>query len=101
MARYSKLGLQMLGLLSTGLLLGYARGKRNRKKLLDDCDKIWHSIDRDQLFKILHTLKLKKFIQVVKKNDLENVTLTSSGKYRARQYLIDKIEITKSKKWDG
>lgn len=101
MARYSKLATQILALLSNGLLLGYARGQKQRKELLEESDKIWRSIDRDQLFQTLRMLKMKKLVEVIEKADSARVAITPAGKNRAKNFIIDELEIKKPKKWDG
>ena len=101
MARYSKLATQILALLANGLLLGYARGKKQRKELLEESDAIWRSIDREQLFHALHILKMRKLIKIVQKADGERALITPEGKTRAQKFILDGLEIKKPKRWDG
>ena len=101
MARYSKLATQILSLLANGLLLGYARGQKQRKELLEESDAIWRSIDREQLFHALHILKMRKLIKIVQKADSERALITPEGKARAQKFILEGLEIKKPKRWDG
>ncbi|MBI4119625.1 MAG: CRISPR-associated endonuclease Cas2 [Parcubacteria group bacterium] len=83
------------------MLLGYARGKKQRKELLEESDKIWRSIDRNQLFHALRMLKLNKLVKIIERADGEKVIITPSGKNRAQRFTIDSLEIKKPKRWDG
>ena len=102
MARYAKLSGKVLSLLANGLLLGYSKNRGERNELLKECDKIWLSIDRNELFHILRLLKLNKFITVKKDRENENfVSLSEKGRQRVRKILLDELSIKKPKRWDG
>ena len=99
--RYSKLAGQVLFLLSSGLLLGYTRRGKQRRELLAQCDHTWRSIDRNQLFYILHTLRLGGFIKKIEKNDETKIILTPKGIVRAPVHRLDNLKISKPNRWDG
>src|SRR3989344_1687951 len=92
--RYSKLAGQVLFLLSSGLLLGYTRRGKQRRELLAQCDHTWRSIDRNQLFYILHTLRLGGFIKKIEKNDETKIILTPKGIVRAPVHRLDNLKIS-------
>ena len=102
MPGYSKLATQVLGLLSLGLLLGYARGQRQRYELKKEADGLWRAMDREALFRILRFLKMKKMIEVIEKSDGErSIKITKSGRERAREFQIQQINVARPAKWDG
>ena len=100
MARYGKLTIQILNLLSSGILLGYTRDRKQRLEILEECDKIWYSMDRNQLFRALRISKMKKLIDVIDKGDKRRIELTQSGKSRSISYLIHGLAVKKQKRWD-
>lgn len=101
MARYAKLSGKILQLLANGLLLGYTRDRRAKNELLKECDRIWLSIDRNQLFHLLRILKIGKFIDIkVDKGGNKRVFLSQKGKARAARLQLDELEISKPKRWD-
>ena len=101
MARYSKLALQTLSLLSHGLLLGYSRRGKERRELLAQSDRQWMEIDRNQLFHALKVLKMQGLVDIIEKNDKRTVRITDRGKIRADAGLIFGLEVRLPKKWDG
>ena len=101
MARYGKLAGQILELLATGSLLGFSRYKKVRRELLQESDKIWHSIDRKTLNYILRRFKLQNYIESIKESSgIEKVRLTNYGRARALIYNFNNLKLPLKKKWD-
>ena len=98
--RYGKLANKIVSLLASGLVLGYTKDRKQRNELLKECDRIWLSIDRNQLFQILYVLKFGKFLEVKKKEGRKYINLTSKGMARANKLLLQELEIKKPKRWD-
>lgn len=99
--RYGKLASKIVSLLAGGLVLGYTRGRRQRNEILKECDRIWLSIDRNQLFQALNVLKFGKFLEIKNKADgTKYVNLTPKGKGRADKFSLDELAIKKPKHWD-
>lgn len=101
MARYNKLAIQVLSLLANGLLLGYSRNGREKRELLNECDKIWLAIDRNHLFDALRILRLQGLVDIIERNDKFNVRITDRGKIRSGAGIIFNLNLKKQKKWDG
>lgn len=81
--------------------MGYARGRRQRNELLKECDRIWLSIDRNQLFQALNVLKFGKFLEIKERGDgTRHINLTPRGKSRADKSLLEELVIKKPKRWD-
>lgn len=100
--RYGKLTGKILALLSNGLLLGYSRSKRNRRELLEECDKTWLSIDRDELFQAIGLLNVHGFLNLNEnRSGITKVTLTPRGRERGVQFNLNNLSIQKPRKWDG
>lgn len=88
-------------LLATGSLLGFSRDKKVRRELLQEADKIWHSIDRKTLNYILHRFKLQNYIESIKETDgIEKIRLTDYGRARALVYNFNDLKLPIKKKWD-
>ena len=100
MAGKAKLVSQFLELLATGVLLGFAR-RGERKRLLEESDRVWHSIDRKQLYQILERLKLQRAIEVIKQGEgIETIRLTNKGKAKALTYRFRNLTLPRKKRWD-
>ena len=101
MAGYGKFTLKILELLASGFVLGFTRDRRLRKELLEECDKVWHELDRKQLYRFLNRLYLKNYIEFVKRRGgIENVRLTNDGRARFLEHQFQKLALKPSKKWD-
>ena len=99
--RYGKLTNKIVSLLAGGLVLGYARGRRQRNEILKECDRIWLSIDRNQLFQALNILKLGKFLEIkTKPDETKYINLTSKGKNRADKFSLQELAIRMPRRWD-
>ncbi|OGF78037.1 CRISPR-associated endonuclease Cas2 [Candidatus Giovannonibacteria bacterium RIFCSPLOWO2_02_FULL_43_11b] len=101
MARYGKMTVQILSLLSQGMLLGFTRDRKQRLEILEECDRTWNSLDRNQLFRALRILKMKKLVEIIEKGDKRKIELTHFGKLRSKNYLIYNLAVKKRKHWDG
>ena len=92
---------KILLLLANGLLLGYARDRRTKNELLKDCDRIWLSIDRNQLFHLLRILKMGKFIDIkIDEEGSKRVFISQKGMARVARLQLDELKILKPKRWD-
>lgn len=101
MKGYGRLTKQILELLATGTLLGLAKDKNTRRTLLGEADRIWYSIDRKQLFRVLERLKLGGYIELIKRADgIEKARLTDRGKAKFLAYQFNSLVLPQSKKWD-
>lgn len=99
--RYGKLTGKILALLSNGLLLGYSRSKSNRRELLEECDKIWLSIDRNELFQALRLLNVYGFLKLNEDNrGVAKISLTPKGRERGTYFNLESLSIPKPKRWD-
>ncbi len=99
--RYGKLTTKIVSLLAGGLVFGFARGRRQRNEILKECDKIWLSIDRNQLFQALNILRLGKFLEIKNKPDgTRHINLTLKGKNRADKFSLNELAVKKPKRWD-
>lgn len=101
MARYGYNLFKILEILSNGFMLNMTRDKRLRFKLHKENDKIWNEIDRKKLYQTLRTLRLNKFVEIVKEaNNIEKIRLASKGKTRWLEYQFNNLALKKKKKWD-
>ena len=101
MARYGGMVKQLLELLGTGMMLGFARDKSLRRKLLVDSDKIWFTLDRKRLYRGLEGLKLQSMVESIRKmGDIEEIKLTNKGKVRALEYKFYHLKLEKRRRWD-
>jgi len=101
MARYGKMAKQLLEFLGTGMMLGFARDKALRRKLLEDSDKIWFTLDRKRLYRALEGLKLQGLVESIRKaGDIEKIKLTNKGKARALEYKFYHLKLEEKKRWD-
>lgn len=101
MAGYGKTAAKVLELLATGFLLGFAKGRDGKRKLWQQCDEVWYSIDRKTLDQILRRFKLQGHVEVSSaKNGGEIIELTPLGRSRFLQYKFEGLSIPKPQKWD-
>lgn len=93
---------QVLELLATGAMIGFVKGKTERRKLYEESDRIWYSMDRKQLYQILERLKLRHAIEMVKHGGgINAVQLTNSGKAFSLSHQFKNMKLALKKKWDG
>jgi len=100
--RNVKLSLQVLELVAAGSVLAFVKDKKERKKIYDDCDEIWHEMDRKQLYQIINRFGLQGIIKKEKmRNDTYKVSITGKGKRKILKNRFSSIELPKKDKWDG
>lgn len=93
--------IQVLELLAMGTMLGFTKSKKGRRKLFEESDRAWYSMDRKQLYQILERLKLRHTIQIIKRSDgIEAVQLTDSGKALSLSHQFKNIKLAPTRKWD-
>jgi len=95
------LTLKILHLLGEGFHLKFERSRAGRRSVYEKCDRIWHTVDRKQLYQILDRLRLRGIIKVIREGDsVERITLTN----RTRAYLLKRqfkiLSIKCSGRWD-
>lgn len=90
----------------TGMLVGFVRSytpssKKLRKELLQECDQMWHSIDRQELFRILNYFKMRGLIKEIQRSDQKTtIALTQKGYIYGMKRQLPFLEIKKQERWD-
>ncbi len=97
---YGKTIGKILELLASGLVLGFVRDKSARRKLLEECDKVWHTIDRKQLNQIIKKFGMAGLIRVVERSGTEKVFLTDAGRNKFLRYHFHHMKLSKPRRWD-
>ncbi len=101
MANYGPLMAKTLNILANGFVLSLSKNKRQRFQLHRECDRIWHTIDRKQLYHVLRRLRLNGFVETIKQSqDNEKIGLNQKGKKRWLQYQFNELKLKTSKRWD-
>jgi len=101
MAKYGKLAGKILELLANGFLLGFVRDRSERRKLLEDSDKIWHTLDRKVLHALLARLRLSGYIKILSQSGgREKISLTALGRRRHLAYKLYHLKLSSKKRWD-
>lgn len=101
MADYGPLTAKVLEILANGFILSLDKNKKRRFQLHQKCDRLWHEIDRKELYHILRRLRLNGLIETIKKaNEAEQISLNEKGKARWLKYQFHNLQIVKSKHWD-
>lgn len=101
MAGYGRLSMQTLELLATGFLIGFTKGREGRKKLWQQYDEVWMSVDRKALHQVLERFKVNGFVKfILEDGNREKVILTPLGKSAHLRYKFRNVELQKAKKWD-
>lgn len=101
MPKYSVLAGKFLELLATGALLGFVKDKRQRRELLREADRIWYTIDRKELARVLNRFKLGGYIWFFKEGkNKERVALTERGRRRWLEYQFLNLKLEPQKRWD-
>lgn len=101
MTKYGGLTAKILGILASGFLLSLEKDKRQRFQLHKECNRIWYTIDRKQLYQILKRLRMEGVIETVKcANKIEKIRLGEKGKMRWLQYQFNDMELKSSRRWD-
>ncbi|MDP3725723.1 MAG: hypothetical protein Q8R36_00825 [bacterium] len=95
------LTLKILRLLGEGFQLKFERNKKGRKAIYTECDRIWHEIDRKQLYYVLGRLKLHGIIKIIKEGDnLERMIITNQARAYFLKHRFKIITIKRARKWD-
>lgn len=101
MARYGYNTGKVLEMLATGFVLNMVKDKRQRFKLHRQVDKLWHEIDRKNLYQSLKRLRLAGLIEMMgEANDKERIQLTKKGKKRWLEYQFNNLVLKSKKRWD-
>jgi len=100
--RNLKLSLQVLNLVAAGSVLAFVKDGKERKKIYDECDEIWHEMDRKQLYQIIDRFGLQGVIKKEKiKPDMYKVSVTGKGKRKILKNHYKDLGIPRKKEWDG
>ncbi|PIQ69388.1 MAG: CRISPR-associated endonuclease Cas2 [Candidatus Tagabacteria bacterium CG_4_10_14_0_2_um_filter_40_13] len=101
MKNYGTLIAKALGILASGFVLSLSRDKEQRFKLHRECDRLWNTIDRKQLYHVLRSLKLNGFVETIKKSqNVEKIYLNEKGKNKWLQCQLRNLKTRKAKTWD-
>ena len=100
MPKYGKLAGQALHLLMNGFLFGFVKGKHERRKLIEEGEEIWHSMDHKSLNQVLSRFLLSGYVAKEVKGNKEIIHITPLGKSRALRYKLNVLEFPRSKRWD-
>ena len=101
MAGYGPLSAKVLGILANGFVLSLNRNKKCRFQLHQECDRLWHEIDRKELYHILRRFRLNGFVETIKKtNKVERIFLSKRGKMHWLKYQFHNLRLKKPKRWD-
>ncbi len=86
----------------TGFVLGFTKGKRQRRELWEECDRIWYTIDRKQLNQVLRRLKLGGLVTSSTTTDgIEKFHLTPAGRNKFLRHQFNTLVPKKEKTWNG
>jgi DNA-binding transcriptional regulator PaaX len=101
MKNYGTLMAKALGILANGFVLSLSRDKKQRFKLHQECDRLWYTIDRKQLYHLLRNLKLNGLVKIIKDSqNNEKIYLSEKGKNKWLQYQFRNLKIKGAKIWD-
>ncbi len=93
--------LKILNLLSEGFQLKFQRSKKGRRTIYEECDRIWHSIDRKQLYRTLDQLRLQKIVTIIKEGDsVEKMILTNKARAYSLRQQFKNLSIKHASRWD-
>lgn len=101
MKRNIKIGGQLLLWIAQGSLLKFARSANRRREILNECDRLWYTIDRHRLFHLLHRCKLRGLVRYIKNADgITAVSLTDKGRMCALRQQFRSIVLPIPRRWD-
>ena len=101
MKNYGILMAKVLGILASGFMLNLAKDKKQRFGLHRQCDRLWYSIDRKQLYHVLRSLKLNGFVKIIRDSqNVEKIYLSEKGRNKWLQCQFRNLKITRKKNWD-
>lgn len=99
MREYGALVGKILEFLNYGFLLGFTKNPKERRRLLEDCDRAWYEIDRKVLGQALKRLKLQGVIKEVEQNGSSKISITNLGQKRFLEHRLRNLKIEPKKKW--
>lgn len=91
---------KVLNILANGFALSLSRSRQRRFQLHKECDKLWYSMDRKQLYHILRSLRLNGFVKIVKQQNTEKIYLNRKGKAQWLRYQFKNLSLKTKKRWD-
>lgn len=100
MPKYGKLAGQILGLLANGFVFGFTKDKNERRKLLEDGEEIWHTIDRKALNYIVNRFLSFGYLTREVQGNKTIFRIAPKGKSRALQYKLDALVLPRPRRWD-
>lgn len=101
MKEYGTLTFKVLAILANGFVLNLNKDRKRRFQLHQECDRLWHTIDRKQLYYILRRLRLNGFVKTIKRaNNAEKLYLSGEGKKYWLRYQLQNLKLKKQKRWD-
>jgi DNA-binding transcriptional regulator PaaX len=101
MIKYGSTVGKILNILANGFVLSLSKDKRERFRLHKECDRLWYTIDRKQLYQILKRLRMEGFVKVIKHgNNIEKIQIDEKGKKRWLRYQFNDLELKPLKRWD-
>lgn len=101
MKEYGTLTSKVFNILANGFALTLSKNRKQRFQLHQECDRLWYTIDRKQLYYVLRRLRLSGFVKIIKRaNDVEKFYLSKEGKKRWLRHQLHNLKLKKSKHWD-
>jgi DNA-binding PadR family transcriptional regulator len=101
MKNYGTLMAKALGILATGFVLNLSKDRKQRFKLHRECDRLWYTMDRKQLYHVLRSLRLNGLVKIIKDSqNIEKIYLSEKGKNKWLQYQFRNLKINKTRSWD-
>ena len=101
MADYGPLTAKVLEILANGFVLSLSKDKKQRFQLHQECNRLWHEIDRKELYHILRRFRLNGLVETIKKtNKAERLSLSKKGEIRWLKYQFHNLRLKKPKRWD-
>ncbi len=100
MTKYGKLAGKFLYLLSNGLVFAFTKDRRERRKLIEEGEEIWHTMDTKALNYVVNRFLKLGYITKGLHEGKEIVRLSPRGKSRALQYKLNALVLPTRKKWD-
>jgi DNA-binding transcriptional regulator PaaX len=101
MGKYGQIAGKILNILANGFILSLTRDRKERFQLHKECDRIWYTIDRKQLYQILKRLQMEGLVKIIKHAaNIEKIHLDEKGKKRWLQYQLNDLQLKSLKRWD-
>lgn len=100
MKGYGALTHRVLEILANGFVLSLSKDRQRRFELHQQCDKLWYSIDRKQLYHVLRRLRLNDMIKTIQRQNNAKIILNKKGKTKWLKSQFDNLELKTSKRWN-